>query len=84
MEHCINKELIEKLRDKINHLETKIELAESNIETVKTDIKDMKSDIKEISKNMENGFRQSNIKNSAMLTGIIMLLIGVIIDIATR
>jgi len=85
MEHeCINKELIEKFRTEINQLRIEIEIEKSNIASVKEDIKDMKDNIKEISNNVKSGFEKANTKNIATLTTTIVLLAGVIIDIAMR
>jgi len=81
---CKQLEIIKELTDKIVKLEIKAELSESNMKAVKEDINDMKGDIKEISKNVENGFKNADKKDIAMLTGIVLLLVGVVVDILTR
>lgn len=93
MEHeCINKELFDKLCEKIQQLETnkiqrleiKQEIQESNINAVKEDIKDMKLNIKELNKTVEGGFKSATNRSIAMLTTMIILLIGVVIDISVN
>jgi predicted nucleic acid-binding Zn-ribbon protein len=79
---CVNKEIIEILRERIRHLETESEIHKNNISSVKEDIKDMKVNLKDISEKMNAGFKAVDNKNIKVLTTEVVLLIGVIIDIA--
>lgn len=81
MEHnCINKEVIEQLRERIRHLETKSEVLETNVNTVKEDIKDMKVSIKEVSTKMDT----MNHTNIAILVSVILLLLGVVVNLFVK
>jgi peptidoglycan hydrolase CwlO-like protein len=64
---CINKEIIEKLRDENQELKTNYKVLESNVNAVKENIKDMKTKVDNMSKT-----------NIAILTGVILALITAI------